>query len=266
MQTEKGTVDSVTQWYARDRPDRRPPLGFMNVGYWRGVEDSLELAQINLMETLISFLTRKNGTVLDVACGKGATTKYLTKYFDPKKIVGINISEVQLQICRTIAPECEFRSMDATKLGFGDASFDNVLCIEAAHHFMTRQRFFEEAYRVLTPGGRLAMHDIIVHRHDCFDELGAEDLWPKDAWPIENCLPDLDAYREQLLEIGFNHVRTEDVTDLSWTPYMKYLVMKAEREFDRNRDYEILEREMRALLRSPWSRGHSTWCLAYAIK
>src|SRR5258708_7877304 len=120
-------------------------IGFFNLGYWKDVEDSVEIAQINLIETLVSSFNTGEANVLDVACGKGASSKFLTKYFDPAAVTGINISERQLQICRAIAPRCNFKLMDATKLEFSDASFDNVLCIEAAQHFMTRHRFLEQA-------------------------------------------------------------------------------------------------------------------------
>src|SRR2546423_1096088 len=89
-------------------------IGFFNTGYWKGVEGgSIELAQINLIEFLVNFLTNREGNVLDVACGKGASSKFLTKYFNGERVTGINSSEKQLEVCRAIAPECTFRLMDA---------------------------------------------------------------------------------------------------------------------------------------------------------
>jgi MPBQ/MSBQ methyltransferase len=259
---EDNTVHTVNKFYEhfmfgglRSDLDK---IGFCNIGYWKGVKDSVELAQINLVETLISFFTKRDGNVLDVACGKGASSKFLTKYFDPQKITGINISEAQLQICKTIAPECNFKLMDATALEFTDASFNNILCIEAAPHFMTRYRFLEEAYRVLTPGGRIAMSDFFVYDYDYILDVIPSD-WPKDAWPKENCLPDLDAYRANMRKVGFGHVRVEDITDLSLTAYRKFRIRDAEMTFDERRDYKML-----GDLTNVQTRG--VLCLAYAIK
>jgi MPBQ/MSBQ methyltransferase len=236
-------------------------IGFLNIGYWKGVEDSVELAQLNLIETLAGFFTRSEGNILDVACGNGVSTKFLTKYFDANHITGINISEMQLQICKRVAPQCNFRLMDATKLEFSDLSFDNVLCIEAAQHFKTRHRFLEEAYRVLTPGGRLAMHDLVLHDPNRLDAPDAE------IWPEENYMPNLETYRDNLSQIGFKHVRVEDITEFSMTAVMKCLVRKLEREFDRKRDYKVLEDAMSVLNgNSPWMPGKCSWCMAYAIK
>lgn len=236
-------------------------IGFLNIGYWKGVEDSLEIAQINLIETLAGFFSRRGGTVLDVACGKGASTKYLTKYFDPKKITGINISEAQLQVCRLVAPECNFKLMDATQLDFQESSFDNVLCIEAAQHFVTRDRFLKEAYRVLSPGGRLALHDLVLHDADRPDTPNPE------IWPKQNYLPDLDSYRHRLAAIGFRHVRVEDITQFSMNAVMKYLARKLEKQFDMRPDPEALRNTMDALNgKSPWMPDNCTWCMAFAIK
>jgi len=226
-------------------------LGFFNVGYWNGIEDSVEFAQINLIETLVQFFTRTDGNILDVACGKGASTKFLTKYFDPKNVTGINISEKQLGICRLIAPECNFLLMDAAKLEFDNSSFDNILCIEAAFHFMTRYKFFEEAYRVLESGGRLAISDIL------FGPSAAE-IYPSVF--KENYVPNLESYRESLLGVGFKYVRVEDSTNFGTDRLFKVIAKRLERNFDNidnKRDYELMQR---------FAAAQPTCCMAYAIK
>lgn len=199
-------------------------IGFYNNGYWKGTEESLGQAQINLIETLVSFFVNKHGNVLDVACGKGASTKFLAKYFDPKKITGINISEKQLELCRLVAPDCDFRLMDATSLAFADASIDNVLCIEAAFHFQTRERFLREACRVLRPGGRLAMSDVLLDPK-FGDRFGWQSLFPR-----ENYLASPDDLRDILLGAGFAYVRVEDSSEQSHKPLRRYLSERLERD------------------------------------
>jgi len=188
-------------------------MRFANVGYWKGVEDGWELASIKLMEILVGFLSERNGSVLDVACGTGATTKFLSKYFDPGKIIGINISEAQLKVCERFVPECKFKLMDATQLEFDDSTFDNVLCVESAPNFDTRQKFLEEVHRVLKVGGKVAMSDWLFDRDDFLNEVH----------PKENYLPDLTAYEELLTKIGFRDVRIEDITEHSVCVVDKFL-------------------------------------------
>lgn len=255
---EKNILDTVNDYYARlmfgEQVVPIHKIGFFNVGYWKGVEDSLEVAQINLIETLVSFFTNTDGNVLDVACGKGASTKFLTKYFAPKNIIGINISERQLEICRVIAPECDFKLMDATNLNFSDSSFDNVLCIESANHFLTRYKFLEEAHRILKPAGRLAIWDFF------YDENLLGVVGP--AHPKENYLPSLDAYREDVLKVGFKYVRVEDATEFSVKSLHRHEVKRMEREFEKKRDYKILEE----IMQSQRYVDGTTVCLVYAIK
>jgi MPBQ/MSBQ methyltransferase len=177
---------------------------FANWGYWLNNTRSQKEACEGLVEKLLAMIPVKRGTVLDVACGKGATTRHLTKYYLPANVTGINISQKQLRRARLNAPGSKFLMMDATDLKFDDNSFDAVICVEAAFHFGTRQRFLSEARRVLRPGGFLVLSDILFRR----------DV-ERDAPMLhaENWVADSDAYRELLLRAGFKDVHVTDATD-----------------------------------------------------
>jgi ubiquinone/menaquinone biosynthesis C-methylase UbiE len=172
---------------------------FWNYGYWREGTKSQRQACENLMEKLLGFVS-KQGTILDVACGKGATTRYLLKYYKSDNIVGINISEKQLRLCRKIVPGCTFLLMDAAHLGFDDNSFDNIICVEAACHFDTRDKFLREAYRVLKPAGRLVLSDPILSLRS-------------SVQPPANYLQTTSAYKQVCLRAGFSNALVIDATN-----------------------------------------------------
>jgi ubiquinone/menaquinone biosynthesis C-methylase UbiE len=188
---------------------------FLNFGYWH--EDTTDHKQAceNLMEELLSFIPKKSGTILDVACGKGATTAYLMKCYPARNITGINISQSQLEIARVNAPGCTFLKMSATDLEFADCSFDNVICVEAAFHFCTRERFLREAHRVLKPGGRLILSDIL-------NTLEGEKT--NETRTEQNYVPDLDKYRAILTKAGFGEVEVVDATESCWKGHFWYTV------------------------------------------
>jgi len=195
---------------------------FANFGYWEPGVHSQQRASENLMQKLLDFLPEKKGTILDVACGKGATTRHLLKYYPPTQVTGINISQKQLETCRSNAPGCRFLQMSATDLNFEDDSFDSIICVEAAFHFNTREEFLRQALRVLKPGGRLVLSDILISK----PTQGRNPLYPK-ANSIENAA----AYAQLFSRVGFDTVEVVDATEECWRRFCRHFLPYAGIEF-----------------------------------
>jgi len=176
---------------------------FVNYGYWQEGTPDARAASENLMEQLLAWLPEKEGTILDVACGKGASTRYLLGYYPATAVTGINVSEKQLETCRRLAPGCRFMLMDAVALDFPDNFFDNIICVEAAFHFNTREQFFREALRVLKPGGRLVLSDILLTQE-------AEERRRFRA--VDNFLSGPTAYEALMKRTGFQGIKVVDAT------------------------------------------------------
>jgi MPBQ/MSBQ methyltransferase len=185
---------------------------FHNWGYWEWNTRSRIEACENLVERLLLFIPEKKGSILDVACGKGATTRHLLEYYKSEDVIGINISEKQLRRCKVNAPECKFLLMNAVQLAFADNSFDDLICVESAFHFVTRQRFLEEAYRVLKPGGCLVLSDILRTRWSAAgSRLGT----------VKNYVRNLETYRALYQNAGFEHIQMIDATHECWIRFLR---------------------------------------------
>ena len=187
--------------------------GFSNYGYWSETTENAVDACNRLVDKLLEFIPVKKGNILDVACGQGGTTARLKHYFNPKHIVAINISENQIVKARSNAGKCSFSVMDAARLGFNDSVFNQVICVEAAFHFDTRENFFQESLRVLQPGGYLILTDILIRR---LPFIGCREI------PGPNRMAnDWSVYKEILLCTGFEDVVFMEAIDHTWKPFRR---------------------------------------------
>jgi MPBQ/MSBQ methyltransferase len=179
--------------------------GYFNFGYWgAGAKSQLEASEA-LVDQMVARIANRTGRILDVACGLGGSTKRLTQTYAPEMITGINISDAQIADARALAPGCTFEVMNATELDFPDNHFDAVICIEAACHFDTRDKFFEEARRVLKPGGSLALSDMLFRTTTILSEFGQV--------PRANLLASIAEYRARLAAAGFVSIEVTDATE-----------------------------------------------------
>lgn len=113
--------------------------------------------------------------VLDVGCGSGAPACRLAQDLGVE-VVGITTSEVGVATARERARAAglgtvTFEQRDGTDNGFPDASFDRVWVLESSHLMPDRAALIRECARVLRPGGRMVLCDIIRRREIPFLEL-----------------------------------------------------------------------------------------------
>jgi MPBQ/MSBQ methyltransferase len=226
LRTERSLrIKAVNQWYdwRMFTPQLAGTGDFANYGYWDRHTWTYKEACENLMEHLLAFLPEKKGAILDVACGKGATTRYLLNYYSPKDVTGINVSVKQLERCKVNAPGCAFVLMDAAKMAFKDSSFDAIICMEAVFHFYTREKFLHDAHRVLKPGGRLVLSDILRTMPD----EGA-----KLTFPAQNYVKDLTEYRTLYRGAGFKDIEVINATREVWLRFFSLYLWRLWLDFE----------------------------------
>jgi MPBQ/MSBQ methyltransferase len=216
-------MESVATLYSmvlRSELQSRTPVGrvrdFWNYGLWDDLTADPRQASERLMDYLLAKLPPAPIRVLDVAFGKGESTRRLCSIVGEQNVVGINIATDQVNAARKRQVNCELHVMDAAQMYFENDSFDVVLCIEAAFHFRTRASFLDRAYSVLKPGGRLIMSDILFHSN--------HGLSPK-LFPIENQIHSLEEYRSTFMSTGFSpeRVNIERTTERQLVPYFAFL-------------------------------------------
>lgn len=107
-----------------------------------------------------------NARIADLGCGVGAGLMYITKCLNkPDLAIGITLSSVQArlagQFCRQAGLDNKilFAESDFTAVPLMDRSLDAAFSVEAFVHSPTPEHFFQEASRLLRPGGKLIVVD-----------------------------------------------------------------------------------------------------------
>jgi cyclopropane fatty-acyl-phospholipid synthase-like methyltransferase len=192
--------------------------GFFNVGDWgshpEAQPEGLAHAARRLVERHLAVETPQSASaarvVLDVGCGLGATTGMIARRYSGALVLGINLSARQTAYAAAAQSAARFAVMDAARLAVGANSADRIHAIEAAFHFKTRFDFLREAHRVLRPGGKLVMTDILFRR-------------PFPGMPVENVWRDETEYRDRCASAGLGVESLLDITDCTAVPFFRHL-------------------------------------------
>jgi len=106
---------------------------------------------------------RPDTLVLDVAAGRGAVLLPAAERVGKRgRAIGIDLTPAMVdltaaELLRRGLTQAAMRQMDAEDLKFEDEAFDRVLCGFSLHHFSRPSQALAEFWRVLRPGGTVAV-------------------------------------------------------------------------------------------------------------
>jgi ubiquinone/menaquinone biosynthesis C-methylase UbiE len=165
----------------------------------------------------------KPTSLVDVGCGPGESTLYISDTFGIERAYGLDISADCVwfanQLARANNAPCQFVVGSAAKLPFGTARADLLLSFETIEHLPHWRTFMREARRVVAPGGCLLIstpNTVSIHtalksiyrRIKHFDRMNR--AWHREGDFYEEFLSD-KTLRDGLRDSGFEVLATRHV-------------------------------------------------------
>ncbi len=171
--------------------------GFRHCGFWSKRADTPKKSCINLMRELLFFITAENSRILEIGCGKGATTSVVVKHLPGAAISTLAMSKEDRKECKMRLPDIDCRHLKGNRLRYASESFDYVISVEG---LCGKQELLPEIFRALKSGGRFVFTDLIVESNF--------DGYPKS----KNVASSLGELHSILRSAGFNEIALHDIT------------------------------------------------------
>jgi SAM-dependent methyltransferase len=161
---------------------------------------------------------------IDVGCGTGLSTVALKEI--ARKVVGVDAASEMVALAQR-DPSIEYFVAGAEQLPFQDAEFD-LMTLSQAFHWLDREKFLEEARRVLRADGWLIVYDNYFLGR--MEENAGFNEWFRENYPKRFPAPargGLVFSAEDSENAGFHllgHEQLPNITRFSLTGLVDYLL------------------------------------------
>lgn len=150
-------------------------------------------------------------TVLDLGSGGGIDVLLSARRVGPNgKVYGVDMTDEMLELARTNQAKAgvtnvEFLKGDIDRIPLPDNSVNLVISNCVINLSPDKDRVLAEAFRVLKPGGRFAVSDIVIRGEMPAEIQRSLELW---AGCVAGALEEQD-YKSKLARAGFEQVSIE---------------------------------------------------------
>jgi ArsR family transcriptional regulator len=155
--------------------------------------------------------------IADLGAGEGTFSLLLAEH--ATQVIAVDSSARMIEVSREQAlrhgvRNVDYRLGDMEDLPIDDHAVDLVFFSQSLHHALHPQRALDEAFRILTPNGRIVILDLLKHRFEEAREIYA------DEW-LGFSESELEA---MLQKAGFTQLQTSVVHKESETPHFQTLL------------------------------------------
>ena len=213
-------------------------------GCFASADTPLEQATAALTRAMLERAAIGEGDrVLDVGCGTGRQSCDLAAGHGAS-VLGITTSASGVMAATALAADrgldtASFEQRDGTDNGLDDNSFDVAWVLESSHLMRDKDALLRDCVRVLAPGGRMALCDIIRKRDIPFLEVRhrREDFaLLRRAFGDAHMVP-LEEYASSLAACGMT---IADATDISLPTQPTFDAWRANVDTHEDRLHELI--------------------------
>jgi len=187
----------------------------IHFGFYDENATTHEEAVLNVNRVMANLVDVKKGErVLDAGCGVGGAALWLAKNKEAR-VTGISPVAHQIEKGNAKALEmglshlADFQELSFLDTQFPNETFDVVWACESVCHAANKDEFYQEAFRILKPGGRLVMAEYMRFQRPMNKKAEKQLLRGLSGWAIK----DIDSGKEHFehaKNIGFRQVIIRD--------------------------------------------------------